>query len=274
MFNNTTGIDRNNKAKKAEKQQQEWMQYPTILTRINPFLITSNRIKEKKDFVNELILENSWGRITKIGPVLTQKDEDILIAILCYAKQYKDKDITGSLAYIGNIIDIARVLTKSKRPGKDTYSSIHKSLIKLASTVINLEVKSNNRFKCILSNNIILHIDYNDKTKKIKIIFNPKFYRLYIKKEYTQLHIKTRLQSLKSPVEKKIYQFIMSHRSKTWRGAREKLEKVLNLNPDRPTNQRRRTIREAINALIARNLLSQNSGLLSADIVVLERCEE
>jgi hypothetical protein len=256
-----------------EKQQKkEWMQYPTILTRINPFLITSNRLKEKKDFTQELVLENAWGRITKYGPILNQKDEDVLIAVLCHAREYKDRDIKETLAYVGNIADIAKTLIKSDKPSGDTYSCIHKSLMKLASTVVNLEVKSasSNRYKRILTNNIISYIDYCKKTKKIKVIFNPKFYRLYIKKEYTQLHIETRLQSLKSPVEKKIYQFVASHRERKWKGSCKKLAKVLNLNANRPESQIKRTIKNAINSLVEFNLLSENSCFLTPEIVFIE----
>ena len=177
-FSDTT--ETSTKTEKREVKQKEWTQYPTILTRINPFIITSNR-KEKK-FAEEIIRESPWGRITKFGPTLTQKDEDVLIAVLTHAKKYKDKQINETLAFEGSIVDIIRLITKSKRPGADSYKSIHKSLVKLSSTTVNLEIKSKNRYRRIMSNNIISFIDFNEKTKKIKVIFNPKFYAFYIEK--------------------------------------------------------------------------------------------
>jgi hypothetical protein len=256
------------KTEKREVKQKEWMQYPTILTRINPFIVSSNR-KEKK-FAEEIILESPWGRITKFGPTLTQKDEDVLIAVLCHAKEYKDRDIKRTLAYVGNIADIAKTLIKSNKPSGDTYSCIHKSLIKLASTVVNLEVKppSSNKYKRVLTNNIISHIDYCKKTKKIKVIFNPKFYSLYIKKEITLLHIETRLKTLKSAVDKKIYQFVFFHSSCEWKGSFKKLAAVINV-LDQPEKQVKRLIKKSIQNLIELNLLSPDSCFLNSEIVLL-----
>jgi len=252
-----------------EKQhKKEWMQYPTILTRINPFITTSNR--KTKDFSQEIILENSWGRITKFGPALTQKDEDVLIAVLTHAKEYKDKQINETLAYEGNIVDIISLISKSKRPSADSYKSIYKSLVKLSSTTVNLEIKSGNskRYRRVLTNNIISFIDFDEKTKKIKVIFNPKFYSMYIKKELTLLHLETRLQMLKSAVDKKIYQFIFSHRDCKWRGSFKKLAAVINV-LDQPEKQVKRLIKKSIQNLIEHNLLSSDSCFLNSEIVLL-----
>jgi hypothetical protein len=262
----------NKKNKIHKNPKKEWTHYPIALSRISPFLISSNRAKDTA-YKEILIKKGPWGELTKYGPVLTVDDEDILLAILNLAKPVKIKG-KETLEFSGHIIEIANLIIKS-RPSVYTYNRIHTSLIKFQTTTIHLKVKINNRHRLILSSNIIASIKYNEKTKKIRVVINDEFYKLYIKKDIMQVHTETRLSKLSGKTAKKMYMFIMSHKDNpVWKGQYLKLAEILNINTSQPDKQKKRLIKQAIQELIKNDILdTDQTYFLDNGIVQLWRSE-
>jgi hypothetical protein len=259
---------------KKSDNNEGWIYYPTIFCRLNPFEpINYNRIIAKDESFKEVkLFTGPWGELTKYGPMLSTDDEDILISLLHLVK-VKNINYKETFVYEGSILKIARQITKAKRPGKCTYDRIYLSLQKLAATNINLKIGQHK--KIIITNNIISEIIFNGQSNLIKVTINPKFYQLYVRREVTKICTDTRLLKIKGKIAKKMYLFVLSHKSNpVWRGHYMKLANALNVNKTQSSKQIKRLIKQAVRELIDLQILApERSVFFTSKLIQLWRIE-
>jgi hypothetical protein len=105
---------------------------PVKLARTSPFFPMSRRDMQIRPIFNEVVMENSWGKITVSGQKLSIHDESVLLAVLSLARQARHHLIKTTYA------EMCRTMNINK--GTSQYKSISKSLKRLAGTVVNTEL--------------------------------------------------------------------------------------------------------------------------------------
>lgn len=274
----------------------QWCGFPTDMTRCSPFFPLNRKdIGQRKYLEDYLITATKWGKIYYSGPQLSIYEEDVLMSVLYFltnkskymtleckideesvpnmpVDSHDPKDIyeqaRQTFTYYGPALPILKRMGY-KKPNENDYKRLIKSLERMMSSVVKI-VKGNDDGKEILLTNIINSVVWSSKIDELIIIMNPFFYDMYIGGKVTLIDIEKRL-SLKGMISKALYRFIQSHRNTVFNGNFSILSSVMNINAEQPAWKIRQLIKIAINELIKKEILSDESGFVSQNFVRLKK---
>lgn len=260
-------------AKETKKESKfKNASYPRDLTRISPFYPVSQKQlqleKEKRPyFVDKVLADNSWGTLVYTGYMLSVFDEDVLLAVLALIDAGEGDGNTKKYEYIGYLYPILYVMGYAKENiGKSAYERVKNTFEYLAKA--NLAIKTRDGSWEVAS--ILTYAGWKEDDKKLKVVFNPYFYERYIEKKITLLDVIER-SKIKTPTGKAIYRFVVSHKTKEWKGNFLLLAKAVNVSTERPKYKIRETIKNGIKDLCKVNILAPESGFENQDTVFLKK---
>lgn len=250
--------------RKAVKIYNHDAPLPTPLCRVSPFFILPRKDLKNRKFVRDLtIVQNSWGEINYTGPILSIFEEDLILAILAIADPH-------TLSYSGPIYPILKLLGLTR--GKKNYRRIISATKLLMASCIEIkECRSKKKNETtIIFTHLLQGAGWKEKEKIYDVQLHEAFRGYFSQNRITTLDLKIRT-SLTSGVAKAIHRFIMSHDATRWEGDTKKLEKAINLNQDQPDKEKKRTLKDAIQQLINKNILHPKSGIGDNSLVLLQR---
>ena len=226
---------------------------PTEMTRVSPFFVLSDSSKEE---YTKLTCENPWGKMTISGLKLSIHDEDVLMAIVKLFLKQNSETVTTTRSEICTIMGVAS--------GKATYESITRSLDKLITTLITLEIKDNKTGKHKLRmGSTILSGSKEWDSGKIIVTINPYFKESFLDTMVTSIDIDFRM-SLSHDISKSLYRFLEGQ-GKHYRISIDKLIITLNLNKDQERYHIRQLIKHGLKELQEKGYLE--SWSMEDDIV-------
>jgi hypothetical protein len=143
-------------------------------------------------------------------------------------------------------------------PTPSLYSSIWKSIQRLAGTRIDLELCSGKgrKRKTLreMTGSILSFADMNTDTGEIRVVVNPYFLEMYAESFVTNIDLKFRT-SLKSDVSKAFYRFYQGHYDATSEIEIVKLARAVNLDTEQELSRLRSKIRTGLVELKERGYL-------------------
>lgn len=214
---------------------------PVKLARTSPFFPMSRRDMQIRPIFNEVVMENSWGKITVSGQKLSIHDESVLLAVLSLARQARHHLIKTTYA------EMCRTMNINK--GTSQYKSISKSLKRLAGTVVNTELYEQEEKKKTVVEDIIgtmiSHVRQQPKSTKIEIDVSPYFLSLYGANLTTSIDLDERAK-LKGDITKPIYRFLQTHEPGAVPFGLLTFCKGINLDTEQPLAEIRKKLRKAL----------------------------
>ena len=224
---------------------------PTDMTRTSPFFPMNRREMKDRPF-ESLTWETAWGKITFEGRRLAIYDESILFILLSLAAKHRG----------GTFLTTQHEICKRAgvKAATNTYNAIWQSIDRMAGTKVSLETwkgKGRNR-KAVLAmtGTIISWAGKDEKTGKLKVIFNPYFLEMYAESFITNIDYKFR-RSLRSDPAKALYRFYRSQKGMGYSCHILTLAQAVNLNIDLPMKKLRDRIRVALRELKSKGYLSK-----------------
>ena len=224
---------------------------PTMLTRVSPF-----HFKGRSKFDQWPLVRldsgdaNSWGRMRGVGELLIIFDETILFCLLALMTKYENDAFETSQSELGRLANI--------NPTPSAYSSIWKSIQRLAGTRIDLELSSGKgrKRKTLreMTGSILSFADMDADTGRIRVVVNPYFLEMYAESFVTNIDLKFRT-SLKSDVSKAFYRFYQGHYEITSDIEMVKLARAVNLDVGQEISRLRSKIRAGLVELKERGYL-------------------
>ena len=183
---------------------------------------------------------------------------------------------TGRFTYRGPLLPILRLMGH-KRPGKNHYTRLVTGLTCLAHGTIELVVRERGQETFYDLTHIISNLRLRGRTdaeRDVSVTISPFFREMYVANRLTWIDVAKRCQ-IRGSIAKAMYRFCQSHRENpVFRGDIRTLILALNMDPQIPMKESRRQIRDAINELVAHNLLEKNSVLTKGNMVILNRTVE
>ena len=254
--------------------------YPTSIARVSPFFPMSKNLLNQKRIIfdEEVLTESSWGRLTYTGHKLSTYDEDALIGILVLLDQHKYRQydtVEGKCTYTYQGSLRALLLAMGlKNPNDREYENVVKSLKRMVTSTLSLEIYKRSKRKDVKKKkiiersntvNILIFADWveaKNGEKKFKITINPYFAELY-GQGFTSL-IDTEIRNkLKKPTSKCLHRFMSSQKENKWPGDFMSLAPALNLDiENQPKYQIKRQIKEAVIELVNVGYLTKESGFI------------
>ena len=224
---------------------------PTDMTRTSPFFPMNRREMKDRPF-ESLTWETAWGRITFEGRRLAIYDESILFILLSRAAKHRSDTFLTTQHEICKLVGV--------KPATNTYNAIWQSIDRLAGTKVSLETwkgKGRNR-KTVqaMTGTIISWAGKDDKTGKLKIIFNPYFLKMYAESFITNIDFKFRA-SLKNDPAKALYRFYRSQKGMDYSCHILTIAQAVNLNIEIPMYKLRDRVRAALRELKSKGYLSK-----------------
>jgi hypothetical protein len=224
---------------------------PTMLTRVSPF-----HFKGRSKFDQWPLVRldsgdgNAWGRMRVVGELLIIFDETILFCLLALMTRYENDAFETSQSELSRLANI--------NPTPNLYSSIWKSIQRLAGTRIDLELCSGKgrKRKTLreMTGSILSFADMNTDTGEIRVVVNPYFLEMYAESFVTNIDLKFRT-SLKSDVSKAFYRFYQGHYDATSEIEIVKLARAVNLDTEQELSRLRSKIRTGLVELKERGYL-------------------
>lgn len=260
---------------KAKEPEQESLPLvlsplPTDLVRASPFYpLAKQNLGERETLHNKLITSSEkYGKLFYSGDVLSTYEEDCLLSLLAAAsipfylsKKRKSSPQMINHFYRGPMLPLL-MLAGYKKPSKREYKRFWNSVDLLAGSKIRLV----RRDKTHETEDIFHIVTFAHRSRSLKggrgedcfIEIDPFFFKVFAERRITYLDLVKR-HSIKSPLGKKLYGFIESHRLMVPWNYRE-LAKILNMDLSQPSYQIRRLLRRAICELKGKGFLDAKSG--------------
>ena len=224
---------------------------PTMLTRVSPF-----HFKGRSKFDQWPLVRldsgdgNTWGRMRVVGELLIIFDETILFCLLALMTKYENDAFETSQSELSRLANI--------NPTSSSYSSIWKSIQRLAGTRIDLELHSGKgrKRKTLqeMTGSILSFADMDSDTGKIRVVVNPYFLEMYAESFVTNIDLKFRT-SLKSDISKAFYRFYQGHYDASSDIEMVKLARAVNLDGGQEISRLRSKIRTGLVELKDRGYL-------------------
>jgi hypothetical protein len=224
---------------------------PTMLTRVSPF-----HFKGRSKFVQWPLVRldsgegNAWGKMRVVGELLIIFDETILFCLLALMTKYENDAFETSQSELSRLANI--------NPTPNSYSSIWKSIQRLAGTRIDLELRSGKgrKRKTLreMTGSILSFADMDSDTGEIRVVVNPYFLEMYAESFVTNIDLKFRT-SLKSDISKAFYRFYQGHYDVSSEIEMVKLARAVNLDGEQEISRLRSKIRRGLVELKERGYL-------------------
>jgi hypothetical protein len=224
---------------------------PTMLTRVSPF-----HFKGRSKFDQWPLVRldsgdgNAWGRMRVVGELLIIFDETILFCLLALMTKYENDAFATSQSELSRLANI--------NPTPNSYSSIWKSIQRLAGTRIDLELCSGKgrQRKTLreMTGSILSFADMDSGTDEIRVVVNPYFLEMYAESFVTNIDLKFRT-SLKSDISKAFYRFYQGHYEVSSNIEMVKLARAVNLDGGQEISRLRSKIRTGLVELKDRGYL-------------------
>ena len=224
---------------------------PTMLTRVSPFHFKGRSKFEQWPLVRlDSGDGNSWGRMRVVGELLIIFDETILFCLLALMTKYENDAFETSQSALSRLANI--------KPTPNTYSSIWKSIQRLAGTRIDLELSSGRgrKLKTLreMTGSILSFADMDADNGRIRVVVNPYFLEMYAESFVTNIDLKFRT-SLKSDVSKAFYRFYQGQYEVSSDIEMIKLARAVNLDVGQEISRLRAQIRAGLVELKERGYL-------------------
>ena len=258
--------------------------YPTDMTRTSPFFPLNQRDLGKREYLEDYVITSAgWGEIKYSGPRLSIFDEDVLMGLLAFLDQVnknKDKvELEGRTTYTyqGPALPLLRVLGH-KKPGKNHYTQLLKTLKRLAGAVVELSISGGKTKKGkqrpprkIYISSLLSNVTWDKEKKELSATINPFFYEAFCQGRVTLMDLETRIK-LAGSVAKALYRFIQSHKTGKWQGHFLTLADALNIDREKPSFKVKELIKKALTELKKQGIIKKESGF-KKDIVLIQRCK-
>lgn len=255
--------------KKSQVPEQMFFSFmPTQMTRTTPFYPMSKR--EMRDRPAEkLEWETPWGKIAVSGERLAVYDETILLNLLLLVKKHRNEAFETTQYELCKLANV--------KPATNTYNAIWKSIKRLSTTHIDLEIwegKGKARKPISeMTGTIITWTRRNRKTGKLQIALNPYFIEIYADSFVTNIDLKFRV-SLKGDTSKALYRFYEGQRGNKYAVHILKLATAINVNINLPTNELRKTIRKGLRELKSKGYLERWTLPSKGELVTIWKAEK
>ena len=174
----------------------------------------------------------------------------ILFCLLALMTKYENDAFETSQSELSRLANI--------NPTPSLYSSIWKSIQRLAGTRIDLELCSGKgrKRKTLreMTGSILSFADMDADTGEIRVVVNPYFLEMYAESFVTNIDLKFRT-SLKSDVSKAFYRFYQGHYDASSEIEMVKLARAVNLDTEQEPSRLRSKIRTGLVELKERGYL-------------------
>lgn len=273
--------------------------YPRDITRLSPFYPLAKKQQSNQALIRKEFIESSWGAATIAGPILSTRDEDILMVLLsmmqdktCKWSQEITVDMKSLLHlndkkifmpnkilpddlvvftnihnktynYTGPILPILNKLGY-KHPNKIAYNMLKTSLFKLMLTIMELQVydghDKNDKRKVLIESFRHIVTEYT-------VIPEKKYLSITLDPFFYQMFCDKRITiynldtrlQIQGSVAKAIFRFITSHEH-SYDFLATTLCKAINVDTTH-MYQARRLLKKGIDELIQLNVLNNTSEL-------------
>jgi len=239
---------------------------PTMLTRVSPFHFRGRKKFEDWPLVRQSSGDgNSWGRMSVVGELLIIFDETLLFCLLALMTEYENDAFETSQTELSQLADI--------NPTPGAFSSVWKSLQRLAGTRIDLELLSGKgkRQKTLkeMTGSILSFADMDKGTGKIRVVVNPYFIEMYAESFVTNIDLKFRT-SLKSDISKAFYRFYQGQYGIESEIELVKLARAVNLDTGQDFHRLRSRVRAGLLELKQKGYLDAFELTKDNHVVVLK----
>lgn len=239
---------------------------PVKLARTSPFFPMSRKDMSVRPIFNEVVMENSWGKITVSGQKLSIYDESVLLAVLSLARQCGQHLIKTTYAEMCRTMNIKK--------GTNPYKSIRQSLKRLTGTTVNTELYEQENNKKVVVEDIIgpmiTHVRQQPKATKVEIDVSPYFLSLYGVNLTTSIDLDERAK-LKGDITKAIYRFLQTHQPGAVPFGLLTFCKGINLDTEQPLAEIRKKLRKALAELCKQGHIKKGWKIDKSDRVHLPR---
>lgn len=205
--------------KKPIRPEQQILAFiPHQMAKVSIFFPMSDKdLKEKRRLISRLEQRTNWGKIEVQGIKLAIYEEDILLAILLIAKN-NYKKLKEDFLIETHISKIDNLLYGPKGYTKRTEEVIlraldHFGLVSFKIIVGEWKKRGKERLnteKIKFIGGIISGYKYDEKTKSLKIRFNPDFFIYFLGSMLTNINFTIR-RKLKKDGSKALLRFLSAH---------------------------------------------------------------
>lgn len=262
--------------KKPIRPEQQILAFiPHQMAKVSIFFPMSDRdLKEERRLISKFEHKTNWGKVVIEGIKLAIFEEDILLVLLYLAKdnfkKFKDDFLLET-----NINKIDNLLYGGKGYTKRTEEVILRSLkhFELVSfDIITGEWKKKGKERLNIEKwksigGIISSFFYDDKTKDLKIYFNPHFFIYFLGSMLTNINFTIR-RKLKKDGSKALLRFLSTHTDPSKMHILTVLN-AINFNTNQPMSELRKKFKKYIAELKEVGVLGKKS-IVKNDIVYFD----
>ncbi len=222
-----------------ERWSEHHVEYPTDMTRVNPFRPLSRR--KKRDFVEAILFVNKYGTVRYRGELLGVDDEDVFMSLLREAREelFQGKEV------IEIEVGVRELLRKLGRQGDgNTIRWLKESLTRLRGGTMTFQTP---RFTLV--GGFLDGWKSDEQTGKLIIHLNRDLGKIYIKRAYTQIDFRERM-NLSGDIAKKLHAFLNGQRNKNRHFSFTEEEAKCFLNSEASVRELRRMLKGALEQMV------------------------
>lgn len=262
---------------KLPKEEQKVFAFlPHQLAKTSIFFPMSDRdLGEERRKISKIEHRTPWGWVVIEGIKLAIFEEDIFLALLKIAKENyrEEKNVFIVETNMNRIINLVYGCAGYSKKNEEVILRTLKHFELVSFDLITGEWKKKGKErlekKFIRSiGNIISGFDYDEKTKDLKIYFNPRFFAYFLESMLTNINYTVR-RNLKKDGSKALLRFISTHTNPDKMHILTVLN-AINYNTNQPIRELRRKLKTFIAELKEHGVLGKKTQIFKDDTVYFD----